>query len=354
MKLLTNLLFSYFLMNNINNNNFLNELPKNLRKQYRQEEANVIKKINIKWSDNLHRERRLNDIKDSEHHAAIINACIYPFVQEDSLSSNLDYSYIQNSPLWETGDKNFDFLLGSTTDKILIFGEAKGKVTPKNIIHQYRERKQIIKKHSKLIKENIFDTDKYEYVLGVPSYEVDKMQTAIKKSKEDIIVWGINEGESILSLDTLQENIHYNDNLNKILKTIPTNTNYKEFFYENQTFAKMNLLTAIDKNNKEMWFFSFDDLKQMVTTELDHTSEKTIINCTNYILTNATQIGFIKNLKNEQYKIQSRYKDSGQRSNELKEKYITYCINKRRNEEITDERKKIQDVFLSKITTLFD
>ena len=111
----------------------------------------------------------------------------------------------------------------------------------------------------------------------------------------------------------------------------------------------MTLLTSIDKHSQS---FTFMDLKASVSEELDNTPDSETTAIANQIIEWATAIGFVKRLDGETYKIQSRYRHSGNRYNELKSKWIKHKIKSEKEHDLDQKLKTLQNEFLSKNATL--
>ena len=337
---------------------FLLRLPKDLREEFKLEKTLLAKKIDDRWSDKRHTAQKLNGIKQDKHHNEILNACIFPFVQQGTMTQRLDYAYIRSSPLLELGVKNVDFLIASKTDGVLIFGEAKGTITnPRAVITEYKKRIQVIQEHAAYIKKMFPGIKSWEYVLGVPSGDTMETSKAILRSNIHIILWQIDEWNGKLSLAvphtdraTRLKIMHGNNDLNKVLGgKIPTSTAFKTFYHESHPVAKMTLLTSIDKHSQS---FTFMDLKASVSEELDNTPDSETTAIANQIIEWATAIGFVKRLDGETYKIQSRYRHSGNRYNELKSKWIKHKIKSEKEHDLDQKLKTLQNEFLSKNATL--
>ena len=357
MKLLTNRRTCIFSMNHMANEDkdFLLRLPKNLRDEYKAKRADLINENNTKWSADHHVIKKREGIKLDKDHNEILNACIFPFVQHSNIIQKLGYAYIKSSPLSELGVKNVDFLIASQTDDVLIFGEAKGKITdPRTVITQYKERIKIIEENSAYITEKFSGMKTFEYVLGVPSGKSLETAKAIRRSNTNIILWYMDMWHDVkLSMAILptenaaerRKGMHSNDDLNRTLsKGVPTSTAFKTFYHESHPVAKMTVLTSIDKSSEN---FTFDDLQTCVSEELDNTPDNEITTITEQIMNCAIDIGFVKHLGDKTYKIQSRFKHSGARYQELKTKWITQKIETEKEYDFNQKLEQLRAKFLA-------
>lgn len=363
MKLLTSHLIYLFLVKimHSNDSDFLCQLPRDLHEDYNSEKKNLLRKIDSKWSDrSIFAENKNKEIKMDTYHTEVLNACIFPFVQQGSLTRQIKYSYIQSSPLSELGVKNVDFLIASKIDGVLIFGEAKGTINnPHTVISEYKKRIKVIEENFDYILKMFPETKLCEYVLAVQSGRAVETSKAILRSNANIILWQISKwNDELLSLvvpytnDSSQRSglMHSNNNLNKALVDVRTSTAFKTFYHESHPVAKMSLLTTIDKGLKNS--FTFDEFKACVDEELDNTPDSKIIKVTQQIIDTSLSIGFVKSLGDATYKIQSKFKNSAARYEELKTKWITKTLDDNKEETVNNELEKLQDIFLAKKNTL--
>ena len=235
MKPLTNHQTSTYSMKVMPNDDakFLSELPRDFHESYKSQKKLLVEKINNEFSDTspiINKKSR--GIQEDQYHKEVLNACIFPFVQQGVITNQLDYSYLRSSPLSELGLKNVDFLIASRTDGVVIFGEAKGSISdPSVVISQYKKRIKIIEDNIEHIKKIFPEFKSIEYVLGIQSVDVMETSKAILRSSANIILWQVSKwDDQLLSLAVpttedntqLQRIMHSNNNLNKILSKVPT------------------------------------------------------------------------------------------------------------------------------------
>ena len=340
---------------------FLSKLPRDLHENYKLRKKRSIDQINNELSDTHSlTNRKSRAIQEDLYHKEVLNSCIFPFVQQGRITQQFDYSYLRSSPLSELNLKNVDFLIASRTDGVMIFGEAKGTIAdPHKVITQYKTRIKIIEENIEHVKKIFPELKSCEYVLGVQSGRAMETSKVILRSNASIILWQISKwGATLLSLvvpatdDRNQRGriMHRNNDLNKILSDIPTSTAFKTFYHESHPVTKMTLLTSMAKDAQGA--FTFDDLKTGVSEELDNTSEEEITRITQQILQSAIDIGFVKPRDGVTYKIQSRFKNSGDRYEELKKKWIARKIETDKEGAINESLKSLQTEFLAKKTSL--
>lgn len=334
---------------------FLLKLPKNLHDEYKTEKKSLINENNAKWSTDYHTAKKHEGIRLDKYHSEILNACIFPFVQHNRITQELNYAYIKSSPLSELDVKNVDFLIASEADDVLIFGEAKGKITnPSAVITEYKKRIKVIEENFAYIKQKFSGIESFEYVLGIPSGNAMETAKAIQRSSAHIVLWQISTWhDDTLSLTVLpiddeterQKILHANNDLNQILLNgIPTSTAFKTFYHESHPVAKMTVLTSIDKGSKN---FTFDDLQTSVSEELDNTPNDETSKIAKQIMDWAINIGFVKHIDGETYKIQSKFKHSGARYEELKIKWVKRKIEIEKEFDLNQKLEKLQNELLS-------
>ena len=339
---------------------FLSELPRDFHENYKSQKKSLLKKIDDEFSDNSNLiNKKSRGIQEDKFHKEVLNACIFPFVQQGPITQQSNYSYLRSSPLSKLGLKNVDFLIASRTDGVVIFGEAKGSITdPSVVISQYKKRIKIIKENIPYITQIFPELKSIEYVLGVQSVDAMETSKAILRSNANIILWQVSKwDDQLLSLvvptteDATQQKrvMHCNSDLNKILSKVPTSTAFKTFYHESHPVTKMTLLTSVNSRQNS---FAFDDFKTLVIDELDNTSDEEINKITQDILDSALDIGFVKSLDDENYKVQSRFKKPADRYEELKKKWIARKIELDKEHSINEALEKIQTELLAKKTSL--
>ena len=191
----------------------------------------------------------------------------------------------------------------------------------------------------------------WEYVLSVPSDRASETSKAILRSNANIILWQVGTWSgNTLSLvvpdtdeTTRQKIMHNNTDLNKELgnQGVPTSTNFRTFYHDSHPVAKISVLTLINKES-----FTFDDLKLHVTDELDNTSDTEITMMVKQILDWAIDMGFVRSLDNETYKIQSRFKHADLRYNDLKTKWINRKIEREKDLDFNQRLEELHTQFL--------
>lgn len=336
------------------------KLPKKHLAEYKKLKSEKIREIK-KQFDTEYSEfssKLSKGIKEDKFHKVVLNSCIFPFVQTGLLTKKLDYTYIRSSPLSELKVKNVDFLITSQKNGLAIFGEAKGSIDdPSRVISEYKQRIEVINNNYEHVKKFVSSLSKIEFVLGVPSMDAMKTVKAILRSNVDIIVWetgGI--GEQQLSLvvppnvdDNIKKRVMHSDNeLNRSLTKVPTSEEYKTFFHESHPVTKMEILTWLSKRNDD---FSFDDVKKIVSTELDNTSDLDIEQESKKIISLGIDIDFVTSKADGNYKIHSRRNNSKSRFDELQKKWIDYRHNIKLNAKIDEEITKLETELIKKYGT---
>lgn len=109
------------------------------------------------------------------------------------------------------------------------------------------------------------------------------------------------------------------------------------------------MLTSIDKKSEQ---FTFSDLKTCVSDELDNTPDNEITTIVEETIKLYIDIGFVKQLDNKTYKIQSRYRNSRARYSELKNKWIKRKIELEKKLDLDQKIEQLQDEFPARHTPL--
>lgn len=338
-------------------NSFVSKLPKKQLAEYNKLKSEKIKEIK-KQFDTEYREffsKLSKGIKEDQFHKVVLNSCIFPFVQKGLLTEKLDYTYIRSSPLLELKVKNVDFLIVSQKNGLAIFGEAKGSIDdPSRVISEYKQRIEVINNNYEYVKKFVPSLSKIEFVLGVPSMDAMNTVKAILRSNVDIIVWATGGiGEQQLSLvvpPNVDGNIkkrvmHLDNELNRSLNKVPTSEEYKTFFHESHPVTKMGILTWLAKRNDD---FSFDDVKKIVSDELDNTSDLDIEQESKNIISLGIDIDFVTPKADGNYTIHSRRNNSKSRFDELQKKWIGYRYNTELSAKINEEITKLGTEFIKK------
>jgi hypothetical protein len=83
-----------------------------LKEQYKKEIKNELSKLEKKYSDTIQKliKQKNEGIELDKNHRSLLNACIFPFSQDDSLQK-YGYIFLMASALKELKISNLDFLL---------------------------------------------------------------------------------------------------------------------------------------------------------------------------------------------------------------------------------------------------
>lgn len=318
-----------------------------LKKDYIRERDKALAPIEQKYKANYKQliDAKSKGIQEDQYHRRILNACIFPF-SESGAMPDLGYHFVRASPLYEKGETNLDFLIYNPGKKIAIIGEAKGSVNNVgDVVDQTKKR--IIR-----VKENIdyFNMEylhsassSTEFVIGVPWSISNELMKAVLRKGGEIIVWQAGsdlEDETELTIITPSKDTnnvyqtmrHQEDILNKALKGVRTSYNFKTFFLESHSVAKMLVLTLVDKGKPDK-FFDFDDLLMLVKEELDYLDEQTARIEAQKIIRLGEDIGFVGHEEGKYY-IKSRSKKANVREEALKKAWINWRIESDKEKEI--------------------
>jgi hypothetical protein len=345
--------------------NFIESLTfPNLKEEYIRERNNLIMSISEKYEKNkdLLSEKKNLGIELDRAHRMILNACIFPFAQKDSIDK-YGYYFLRGSPLRELDVDNVDFLLVQPTFNRVILGEVKGNVADYgDVIDEMKERIGTIESNTQYLEKNYLQQtiSEKEYVIGVGLGDGDRMMKTVLRKGGKIKVWstGIDpvSFKQILMLmvppneKNSPENsmIHSDLVFSKAMRRVETTSNFKSIFPESHTFAKLSLLTQI--RERQDGTFSFTDFQNLVGEELDYLEQNEVNSITKRILKICEEIKIVEkmdtnNTSESFYKIISRGKKADTREAEIKKKWINFAIRKDMEQEIDDKIQGLQKTF---------
>lgn len=357
----------------IDDESFINSLEiEDLKKKYIKLKEEKIKFIDEKFSNDFNslKAKLEKEIQIDKNHRMILNACIFPFSQKNSFE-NYGYIFLRASPLSEIGEKNFDFLLFNKTNHVII-GEAKGQVKdPSRVIDEYKQRRSILEDNMDYFKNTYLNSGNCdsEFVLGVNWADSNETMKSILRKKLDIIVWSVgvdfitlkNRILKFVAPPSQPDKSHKKMlHVNRKLCSLETETSidYKSFFPDSHIFAKLMLLIYLEED--ENGNFRYDDLTELVKTELHYLGNDEIRKIVDEILKMGQEINFLDKVSSfaePQYKIISKGKKADTREKELKNKWIKYQINKKKEQEIIQEISTLHERLLNerkKYKTMLD
>lgn len=180
---------------------FLDSLTfQDLKDEYRRARDAAIHNTEKKYRDEKSAltARKEKGIEEDKAHRMILNACIFPFAQDDSLKK-YGYTFLRASPLSEVGITNLDFLL-LNPDKgtsRAILGEAKGSVLSyDDVARQTKDRVRVAEENRSYIKEKYLRNLEVEteYVIGVDWPDGNRMMKTFLHKGGQIKVWSTGPG----------------------------------------------------------------------------------------------------------------------------------------------------------------
>jgi hypothetical protein len=341
---------------------FRNSLDPDLQQKYAERKKKVAEEV-IKEFDDRHTELELQKqygIDEDQRHRSILNACIFPFTQDDIISKT-GFAFLRASPLHELEVSNLDFLLYNQRSNLSIFGEAKSSVADESaIVSQTKKRIGIVQENILYVAQEYLGAKetKTEFVTGVPWSDRDKLIRGVLSHGGGIVVWETgpdsHDGKWRLKLSvppkevgSLVESMKHSDKklASALLNGILTNNTFKSFFIESHTFAKLRTLITIDTGRQDS-LFTFDDVYQFVKEELMNFDDPTIKEETTKILEIGIAIGFIKKEGDNKFKVAVRQKNAKDRETELKTRWINWELKFERDQEIDRQLKPIRDELL--------
>lgn len=344
-----------------------------LKEEYRRARDAAIQDVEKKFRDEKSTlvARKEKGIEEDKAHRMILNACIFPFAQNDSLTK-YGYTFLRASPLSEIGIANLDFLLfnpdAGTARAIL--GEAKGSVLSyDDVARQTKERVRMAEEKKSYIKEKYLRNldAETEYVLGVDWPDGNRMMKTFLHKGGQIKVWSTGPGsvslkQRLMLVTPAAEDgaagktmLHADKNFSNKMNGIETSTDFKSIFPESHTFAKVAMLAFI--REKADGTFTFEDFLQLIREELDYLEPNEIANIAGRILEVAEDIGFIELMPTENpmgpptYRIISRAKKADTRTADIRRKWVEFSIQKDKEQDMEERIRQVQGVYLEKRKT---
>lgn len=348
----------------LDDSDFVNHLAfPELIEEYRKEKKLLLKTIEQKYETEkkYNVDKKNEGIKQDQNHRMILNACIFPFAQDDSIQ-RYGYTLLKASPLSELGGPNMDFLLyHPDTNPKLIFGEAKGQVEDHGrVTDQMKERIVVVERNSEYVKTQYLRNTNYtaDYVIGVGWPNGNNMMKSVLRKGGRIKVWevgiDITENKETLTLvapakedGEIAKTMLHEKEFSRILSNLATSSDFKSVFIESHPFAKLSLLTII-RDDKD-GFFYFADFLELVRREFDYLEGEEIYNIAKEILDLAIKIGYVELPEKEltsnnkgRYRLSTRKKKAQSREMELKKKWIDFAIAKDKQNEIVQRLTELQ------------
>lgn len=343
-----------------------------LIERYEDDRARAIEPIRRKYEEGREESvrRKLRGIDEDRYHRRILNSCIFPFSESGGISK-LGYSFVRASPLHELRVPNTDFLVYNPIKQIAILGEAKGSVEdPARVVDEMRGRIRIAKENMEYINTHYLNANAsvQEFVLGVSFGDSNEIMKSVARKGGGITVWH-SGGDPRDDIDRLSIVVppktddgshvsmrHADNSLNEELsKGVRTSYDFKTFFVDSHSVAKMLILTLVDIGKKD-GKFEFEDLRALVRNEINYLDAKTVEDEAKNILEMGLAIGFIKPTE-DKFVIDSRSHKPHAREVELREKWIDWSLRMDELKESSDALAPIKEKYLAeskKQTKLFD
>ncbi|MPZ07466.1 MAG: hypothetical protein GEU26_13805 [Nitrososphaeraceae archaeon] len=335
-----------------------------LKKEYTQRKKELISDINntyLKQRQKLIR-KYSQETEIDKRHRMILNACIFPFSHDGSLSS-LGYYFVRASPLSELGISNLDFLLfHPDSPTCSIFGEVKGSINDsQKIVDELKLRMKEVEKNDSYIKDKYIKNQntRTEFVLGAEFPESNEIHKTVLRKGGKIKVWAaghrLGSDRPVLSLfrplannEVAKSMLHEDPILTQKLKNIPTSFDYKSMFPESHIVAQLKILLLVEEDEERC--FALSDLNDLVKEELIYLEEEQIKVICSKILSVAENIGFVQKVDAEQYryKITSKGRRADTKEDDLKKKWIDFAIHKELENEKNEKVLELQKVYIEK------
>ena len=308
------------------------------------------------------RRRKRKGLDDDHDHRRALNLCIDPFYKVTAKPWKLGYHFNRASPLSEPGleVKNMDFLIVNYGERrhIAIFGEAKGSVgNPSRIVRETLERKKVVLKHKDYIKKEYLKiVDKktpvyLEFVLGVPVESNNRICRAIEEEGGGLIPWAFGGfGGMCLSVDmphsigedTRRKMKHRDRELNNALRECRSSESCFSIFPQCHGTAKIQILIEVSKNLS----VNLQDLRERVESDLFYLDTAECQAVVDEILQRGMDIGFIKRLDSNRYRIKSPFRKPRDIAEDMKDKWIEHSVNAAYSSRLRKSEQEIDARFL--------
>jgi hypothetical protein len=338
--------------------------------EYKKAKTQEIARIEDKYKTEREglEKKKMIGVQQDHQHRLILNACIFPFCQPDSLEK-YGYYFLRASPLSELGVDNVDFLLFRPDPETrIIVGEAKGSIEdPAPIVDQFKDRIKVVVDKKDYIKEkylkNLDATP--EYVLGVDWAVGNKTMKSVLRKGGNIKVWGAGAAigsskQSVVLITQAAEDgpvgktmLHEDKELSKRIGAgLGTLSDYKSIFPESHTLAKLKLLTIIRESADGT--FTFTQFFDLAKEELGYLEGKEVLAMAERILEVAKDIKFVEEVPRaletdiRRFKILSRKKKADMREEDLRRKWLDFAILKDKEQEQQKATEALQKKFLEK------
>ena len=293
------------------------------------------------------RKGKWDGIEKDRRHRRVLNLCIYPFYNTTSPPLNMGYHFARASPLEELGVKNVDFLIYNFSRKrhLAIFGEAKGSIgSPSKVVAQTKERIEVVEENQDYIKSSYLqlkpDTEvDFEYVIGIPVEDNLRMCEAIEKDGGGLIPWSAGGlEENLLSLNIpkkIQKDIrktmkHLDSSLNDSLKGTKSHDNCFSLFPESHEVTKLEVLVETSSD----MIVETAELKKKLYSYLFYLKQDRIDAMLQGILSKARELGIVKRINSQHYKLKSVWRKKEKIARDLRKKWVEHSLKKEISEDL--------------------
>ena len=270
-------------------------------------------------------------IEQEREHRRLINYCIFPFSQSDSLEG---FRFVRADPLEELDLPNFEFLLHDLEGRVIV-GEAKATL-PTNVKSEMNDIREQIN-YFKFMREYI--EDEYlgreivhvEFVLATYQDYASKAARTILENGENIVTWRVNRFTDTLNIekelpdempdninaDSLSEGLqelrrrclHDIPQLNSSLEGYSTATGSVNVFPRSALVDKLRVIVRQYESEGRYAFVCYEDIKREVKNGAMNYGEARIDEITEQIIQEGIKIGILEDWEKDlgDYKVVSQY-----------------------------------------------
>ena len=331
-----------------------------LKKEYIHRKKVARKKAHARFNQEKEsiQEHLEKGIREDQSHTAVLNACIFPFLNDGEVAKKLGYVFLAADPLRDSKMKNLDFLIVKSKSSIAVFGDAKGPmVDPDYGIDDVRQKIKTVAESGELVSQRYFGGVRMsnEFVLGIDSEDAVETTKALARKGGNMVVWQASRSpESTLSVVAPPTNdsglrksmLHQDEGLNQMLRKVRTTTSVYSFFPQSHTYSKLTVLTLVQKKDSGSLTFSRDELVKLVKETIPYAELSSVETEVDLIINHAMEIGFLRK-DGTKYGLISRHREPSGLVSDLKKRWLISRLDKRRAEMEEEEIDSLQAELLA-------
>lgn len=349
-------------------------LIRRYRQGVTQIDADVTKAFERDWEE-LKR-LKIAALEREKAHRDLLNLCVFPFTEKGQVGVQLGYKFVYGSPLSETGQPSFDFLVARLrpVDKpaILIAGEVKSSVgSPVEVVNEVVRKQAVIEANIEHILHTYLnqapDRDHIlEPVIAVDSVDANNMVNAVVDSGRSIRVWhGPSTGPERLSIAAppdstpqRQRFLHADPELNTFLDKLQTVRRVFDIWPKTHTLIQLGALIHAAHPVEKGMIVREGSLREVLEHDMFYLSPDTRALLASRIIETGVGIGFLEaTVIADEYRVVARGLRRDVLEQSLTDKWIKWQITQDRSAEIAKRKEMLQSELRaarSRVKTVFD